>query len=132
MYETDRPTPVSSLLSSLLKDVSLIFRKEVELAKTEASEKVSELGKGATSVAIGGALAFAGLLFLLLAATFAIALALPMWAAALIVGGVTLIVGFVIFKVGQGKMRPASLKPERTVRTVRDDIAFARQHLTRG
>src|SRR5690606_31820936 len=78
---------ITHLFTTLMTDISLLFRKEMELARAEMSQKVSDLGSGAIYIAIGGLLAFAALLFLLAAAAFAIALTLPAWAATLIVGG---------------------------------------------
>lgn len=122
-------TPLSTLFTHLMGDVSLLVRKEIELAKVEATEKVSAMGTGAAYLAVGGLLAFAGLLFLLGAATLAIALALPAWAAALIVGAAVTFVAGLFVAAGLGKFRTTRLKPERTLRTLRDDAAFARQHL---
>ncbi len=118
---------ITHLFTTLMTDISLLFRKEMELARAELSQKASDLGSGAIYMAIGGLLAFAALLFLLAAAAFAIALVLPTWAAALIVGGVVLIIGLLFLAGGYGKFRLTHLKPERTVRTLRDDAAFARE-----
>lgn len=122
-------TSIATLFNALLQDMTLLFRKEIELARTEMSQKVSELGSGAIYLAVGGLLAFAALLFLLAAAAFAIALVLPAWAAALIVGGAVLFVSLLFLAAGIGKFRLTHLKPERTVRTLREDAAFARQQL---
>src|SRR5690606_20777864 len=42
-------------------DISTLFRKEVQLAKTEASEKLSETIASAASIAIGGVLVLGAL-----------------------------------------------------------------------
>lgn len=120
---------LSTLFTALLQDLSLLLRKEIELARVEMSHKVSEMGNGAIYLAVGAVLGLAALLFLLAAAAFAIALALPAWAATLIVGGAVLFVALLFVAAGIGKFRLTHLKPERTVRTLRDDAAFARQQL---
>jgi hypothetical protein len=48
--------PLPELIGGLVGDLSNLFRKEIQLAKTEASEKVSEVGGAAGSVAVGGIL----------------------------------------------------------------------------
>lgn len=118
---------ITHLFTTLMTDISLLFRKEMELARAEMSQKVSNLGSGAIYIAIGGLLAFAALLFLLAAAAFAIALTLPAWAATLIVGGGVLIIALLFLAGGYGKVRLTHLKPERTVQALRDDAAFARE-----
>ncbi len=123
---------IGTVFNALLQDITLLFRKEIELARAEMSQKVSSLGSGATYLAIGGLLAFAALLFLLAAAAFAIMLVLPAWAATLIVGGAVLFVALLFLAAGIGKFRTTQLKPERTVQTLRDDAAFARQQFRGG
>lgn len=49
--------PLSDLLGGLVSDISMLFRKEIELAKTEASEKLDEVVSASRSLAIGGVLA---------------------------------------------------------------------------
>ena len=60
------------LFSDLWRETSALFRAEAELAKAELSEKVSQATAGVTSLAIGGLVAFAGLLVLLDAAVYGV------------------------------------------------------------
>ena len=53
--------PLSELLGGLVGDISGLFRKEIQLAKAEASEKVSQTMHGVTFIAIGGVLALGAL-----------------------------------------------------------------------
>ena len=57
MAAFDSTHPLGGLLSGLVSDVSMLFRKEIELAKTEASEKVDQAMNAGRSLAIGGVLA---------------------------------------------------------------------------
>ena len=50
----DTGRPITDLLGSLVSDISGLFRKEIELAKAEASEKVEEAAKAGRNLAIGG------------------------------------------------------------------------------
>lgn len=125
-------TSISSLFNTLLHDVTLLFRKEIELARGELSMKVSELSNGAIMMAAGAVFGLAALLFLLTAITFALAEVMPPWAAALIVAAVVGIVAIGLLMAGRRRMRPAHLYPERTVRTLRDDAEFTRQQLRGG
>lgn len=61
MSGANESRPLAELLGGLASDISTLFRKEVQLAKTEASEKVSETMGGVASIAIGGVLALGAL-----------------------------------------------------------------------
>jgi uncharacterized membrane protein YphA (DoxX/SURF4 family) len=56
------------LLRRLVDEFSLLFRKEIALAKAEAVQSFSHLKAAAISMASGGAVLLAGLLVLLAAA----------------------------------------------------------------
>lgn len=128
----ERENSIGHLFSTLLHDVSLPVRQEIQLAKTEASEKVNQASRGAMSMVAGGVIAFAGFLFLLLAATYALSLALPAWAAALIVGAAVTFVGGIMLAAGRSRLKAGNLAPERTMDSLREDAAMARNHVTRG
>src|SRR5690606_13310967 len=68
-YEAENRS-LGSLVSELATEVSTLFRKEVELVKLEASQKASSARNGAISLAVGGMLAFAGFIVLLMAAAY--------------------------------------------------------------
>ncbi|MBF0332815.1 MAG: phage holin family protein [Alphaproteobacteria bacterium] len=125
----DRPSSsMKDLFSSLLRDLSDLVRQEIALARAETGEKVRQVSRGAVWLGIGGVLAFAGLLFLLLAITLALSDVIAPWAAALIVGVVAAGIGVMMLKAGQNRLSPRNLTPDRTVRTLRDDaILFKRQ-----
>lgn len=53
--------PLAELLGALATDISTLFRKEVQLAKTEAFEKLSETVGGIALIAVGGVLALGAL-----------------------------------------------------------------------
>lgn len=61
MPGTNESRPLTDLLGGLASDISTLFRKEVQLAKAEASEKMSETMAGVSSIAIGGVLALGAL-----------------------------------------------------------------------
>ena len=57
MPEFERQHTLSDLLGSLAGDISGLFRKEVQLAKAEASEKLDDALAASKSLAIGAVLA---------------------------------------------------------------------------
>lgn len=57
MSHAEPGRPLGDLLTGLVSDISGLFRKEIQLAKAEASEKVDEAVKASRNLAIGGVLA---------------------------------------------------------------------------
>jgi len=117
------------LLADLARDLSLLVRQEMALARAEIVDKFGELGIGASLVGVAGALAFAGLLYLMAAAMIGLAMVVPLWAAALIVGGVALLIAGGLAMVGRAKIRANNLVLVRTVKTLRDDAIWAREQM---
>jgi hypothetical protein len=109
------------LLSQLADELTTLLRKEVALARVELSDALSHAKTGITSVAAGGAVLFAGLLVLLAAAVLGLSNVLEPWLAALIVGAVVLIIGFVMLQMGKSKLEPSAFRPERTQSALRKD-----------
>jgi uncharacterized membrane protein YqjE len=73
------PTDNSELgqaIQEVTEKLSLLFREEVELAKTEMTEKVTKLLKGAVIGIVAGVFALFGLIYLLEGAAWAIWLGL--------------------------------------------------------
>ena len=119
------PASLKDLVGTASRDLSMLVRKEIELAKAELTVTVKGVVKGVAPLL--GALVFVLGASLLLCFTIAEA-----WARLLgrplgfLVGAVTLLIlaaiaGFV-GKVLLGKIQ----KPERTPVTVKDDIAWAK------
>jgi hypothetical protein len=124
----DRARPLTGLVSDLVHETTALFRKEVELAKVELTEKAGLLAGGLQRAALGGALLFTGLLFILAAVALALALVLPPWAAALAVGVPVAGAGLIALLSGRRALARASSAPERTVRTLIEDKAWANSH----
>jgi len=87
---------IGQLLKELTLESRTLLKQEVDLAKTEISEKATRLGANLGEVAVGGAVAFLGAIALLLAAVYGLtsllnkfmSLGVAAWLAPLIVGAV--------------------------------------------
>jgi len=53
MAEQNQNAPLSELISGLISDVSGLMRKEIDLAKTEASERISSALGGIGIIVLG-------------------------------------------------------------------------------
>jgi hypothetical protein len=109
------------LLKQLTDELSTLFRQEVALASAEFSRSITTLVKGATSMAAGGAVVFAGFLVLLAAAVLGLAEWLEPWLAALVVGVAVVALGALVLLAGKQKLDPAKLKPEHVPESLRRD-----------
>jgi uncharacterized membrane protein YqjE len=112
---------VASLLRELIDEIGRLLRQELRLARAETSEKISQAQNGAIALIVGLLLGFCALLILLQAVVVALATTMPAWLASVIVGAATAVIGFILIWQGQRNLSPASLVPERTLRSVRAD-----------
>ncbi len=119
------------LVRAIAQDSATLVRKEVELARLEIMEAVKARAMGAAALGAAGML---GLLAFVFSAVALVALLddwLSTWAAWLIVAGGFLFVAAIAVVIGIRKMKRPSMKPEETVRTVKEDVEWARAQLKR-
>lgn len=110
-----------NLLRRLADDVGTLFAQEVALLKAETARSIGDLKASTASIAVGGAVAFMGGFFLLLAAVYGLSNVVQPWLAALIVGGVVTLIGLGTLAAGRRKLAPAALTPGRTAAALRKD-----------
>jgi hypothetical protein len=121
---------LGELVQRASKDMSELVRKEIELAKVEIKTEVVAAVKGAGALGAAGMAGLLGLLFLSAGAAFGIGEALGAWAGFLIIGAVYLVAAGVLVLAGKKRIDEVG-PPEKTIETVKDDMAWAR-HPTRG
>ncbi|MDR6980392.1 hypothetical protein J2X68_007132 [Streptomyces sp. 3330] len=123
---------VGELVGRATEQLSRLVRQELALAKHEFTEKGRRAGRGGGLLGAAGAFAYAGLLVLAGAAVAALALTLPVWAAALIVMAVLFAIAGVLAVVGRGQLRRAAPPtPEETLGSVRADVEEIRERAHR-
>jgi hypothetical protein len=122
------PSSFTHLLRQLMDDVAVLLRKELALATSEVVHAVDDAKQGAKSMVIGGAVLYAGLLFLLAAATLGLAEVMSAWLAALIVGGSVAVIGLVMVQAGKKKMESGNFAPNRAADSVRKDKDMLARH----
>ena len=96
-----------------------MVQQEVALAKAEITAEVAKVGKGA-GMLVGAA--FAGLMVIIFLSTalwWGLANVMDQSWAAVIVAGVWIVIGAVLFVVGRGTLKSIHLKPERTVNSIK-------------
>jgi len=136
MAHSEHTGGLADLLTGLASDISGLFRKEIELAKAEASEKVDEAVKAGRNLAIAAVLAI-GAIGVFLAALVAGGTALLVqlgvaepaanFISALVV---TIIVGgaaWAAFARGMAELKANKLNMQRTARSLQRDAAAVRE-----
>jgi hypothetical protein len=132
-YTRPRETrTVGTLFAELLRETTTLVHEEAELAKADLNEKVNQITTGAGSIAAGGAVLFAGFIVLLIAASNALAMVLPIelapWLAPLIVALVVMLIGFAMYAGGKKKLEVRNLKPSRSMESLRRDGRLVKEH----
>lgn len=128
IHETDKRS-LRGLFSELGDEISTLFRQEIALARAETGEKVAQARSGATQMAVGAVLAFAGLFVLLMAGVYALSdIMHPGWAA-LIVGAAAALIGYAVLKSGSNNLKARNLVPERTTESLKRDADMAKRRV---
>jgi uncharacterized membrane protein YqjE len=116
---------IADILKDTVSNIQDIIRSEIQLGKIEIKEELSKAKAAGVMFGAAASLAFFGLGFCLLCIVYALALVLPAWAAAMIVGVAALLIGGILFSVGRARWGKVKI-PEKTVFTVKEDIAWMR------
>ncbi len=125
--QADRKS-TSGLISEAVSLITGLVRKEADLVRAELSENAAKAG-----VAIG--LIVGGVVFILVALQVLSAalvaglaeLGIETGWAALIVGGVYLLIAIIMVRKGTNDLKAASLAPNRTIHSVREDAAALKE-----
>ncbi|RBQ15211.1 phage holin family protein [Spongiactinospora rosea] len=124
MTTVQQQQPTGELVKQAAQQVSDLMRAELRLAVAEIKDKGRSAGIGAGMISGAGVAALYGGAVLLAALVAALALALPVWAAALIVAVVLFIVAGVLGLLGRDRVNRASPPlPSQAMRTTRQDVA---------
>ena len=129
MAERREERTFGELLGQLSQDLTLLMRQELQLAKTEISEKISRATSDAVSLAAGGLVASAGALALVAGMILVLnqVLGLAAWLAAVLVSLALGIVGFVMVRGALRNLKRIEPTPQRTVKTIEDGIQWAKE-----
>jgi hypothetical protein len=120
---TAADSSASELVKQLSEQVSRLIRDELRLAELEMTAKGKRASLGIGMLGGGGLLALYGVGCLLAAAIIGLAIAVPAWLAALIVGAAVLAAAAVVALRGKSKLSQATpVVPEQTVQSVKADV----------
>jgi hypothetical protein len=127
MAITTNDRSLGQMFADLSQEARTLIHQEIQLAKTELTEKASTMARGAAFVVGGGLLAYGGLLAIVAAVVLGlIAMGLPAWAGALLGGVVVAGAGYALIRSGLAALRPQQLVPRETIDTLKEDAQWLR------
>jgi Flp pilus assembly protein TadB len=121
---------IGELMGQLSAQTSRLVRDEMRLAQKELQQSVKHAGIGAGLISAAGLLAVIGLLTLVAAAVAALALVLPVWAAAVIVAVVLFIaagIAALLSRKQAGEITPPVTESAASVKADIKEVKEARQ-----
>jgi uncharacterized membrane protein YqjE len=130
MADRVKDTALPRALSDVVSDLADLFQKELRLARTELSEKLSNKLRAGIWMSASAAFGAAAALLILQALVFAVAsYGIAMHWACLIVAAALAALGGFAFAMGRADA-VEDLTPTRTIHQVKQDFATAKEQLS--
>jgi hypothetical protein len=120
---------LAEIFTDVMTQLTMLLRKEGQLARTEVSEKITQVAVGLGLIVGGSVLLTPALVILLQAGVSALITSKIVdepWAP-LIVGGLVLVIGLILLLVGMSRLRAEALVPSRTIQQIQSDMRVATQ-----
>lgn len=127
LVEHDRS--IGDLLGTLANETSTLVRQEVALAKSEITEKARFVAGQSAQIAVGALIAIGALQTLLFAGVLGLALVVPGWAAALIVGAVAMGVALALVLKGVASLKHGDLFPTQTLLSIEENKSWLKNQI---
>ncbi len=119
-----RQLPLGELVKQLAEETSTLVRQELDLAKAEMTQKGKQAGLGIGQLGGAGLYALGALTACIIAA---LALAMPVWLAALIVTLIYAVVAAVLYFTGRRQLAKAGPPtPEITQQSIKEDVEWVK------
>jgi len=129
MAEMKQERSIGELFAQLASETTTLVRQEVQLAKVELGQKATKVGRQVGLIALGGAVAYAGLLAIVAAVILLLGQYMPVWVAALIVGVVVAGIGYFLSQQQLNELKNLDPTPRATVETLKQDKEWAKEQL---
>lgn len=123
---------IPEIFTDVVNQFTALLRKEGQLARTEMSEKITQVATGLGLIVGGSVLLTPALVILLQAAVSALIannIVKEPWAP-LIVGGAVLVIGIILLLVGLSRLKADALVPNRTIAQIQSDVSVAKQQVS--
>ena len=112
---------LGELFADLSQQTSLLIRQEVQLAKTELSQKATQAGRASAMLGAGGAVVNAALMtFVATIVLLLVRFGLDAWAAAGLTALVLAAIGYVLVRSGLHTLRQPIITPVATIDSIKE------------
>jgi hypothetical protein len=128
--QTPQGRSIPELFGDLIGDFGALLRSEARLARAETSEKFNQLTASLGMVIVGAVMLVPALVILLQAIVDALVNAgINPVPAALIVGGIVVLLGLALLVLGLRRFSPERLVPHRTIDQLERDAEVAKRQV---
>lgn len=137
-YDAPPSHSILGLLQNLRDETTTLFRQEVALAKAELKANATQIGKHAAEIAVGGFVAYAGVIVLLIGLGQLVGVGLvragldpqiAQWLAPTFVGLAIALIGWAMLTKARRAIVHESLAPRQTIETLQSDAQWAQDKL---
>jgi hypothetical protein len=125
---------IGDLLGELVNETTTLLKQEVALAKTEIREEAKTAARNGAYVAAGGAVAYAGLVVLLIGLGWLVGQIIDVnliWLGLLLVGAAVAAGGYALVQKGLTAFNEMDPTPERTVETLEENKQWLKEEMNR-
>ena len=119
----------SAVLQDIVGNIQNIVRSEIRLVKTEIKEDAVQAGKSARILAAGSVLAVYAGATLVLTLVRVLETVLAPWQAALVIAAVVGTAAWLLISMGRSRMNHVDAVPEKTVRSVKENVEWAKDQI---
>ncbi len=117
---------IPEIAGDVVHQFTTLVRKEGQLARAEVSQKMAHAAGGIGLAIFGAVLAIPALVILLEAAVAGLTSAgWPVYWAAFLIGGVSLLIGIALLLAGANRLKGDNLVPQKTIHQLQRDVDVA-------
>lgn len=133
MVQQQSDTDVRSLgdlFTELAGETGTLVRQEISLAQAELTQTAFKTGKNVGNLAVGGAVGFVAVLAVTAAVILLLALFIPAWLSALIVGAVIAVAAYFMISSALSALRKTDPLLRNTIETLKEDAKWLKKEVT--
>jgi len=120
----------ADLFQGIVQKVQEIIRSEVRLARAELTVEAKKTARASVVLGAGVVLALYSIGLLLLAGVYALSVASPPWAAALVIWAIVSAIAVLLLMSGRARFRQIQTTPDTTIQSVKENVQWLK-HPTR-
>ena len=121
---------LGDLLSELTTETTTLVKQEIRLVKAEAAQEAREAGRAVGAAVAGGAVAYTGLIALVIGLGATLGQIFDedaIWLGILVVGAVVALVGYLMLKKGLDQIKHLSPPLDTTAQTLKEDKQWIKE-----